>query len=290
MGIRLIVEFMDYGPTLTPMEWRAMVVLLEDANDGTRLTWSRVTDPKIEHRVGLSGKAWTNLRAALVRKGALIITVRAKRGQAAKYRIPIFDPNRMGHEIDDLTGEMGHEIDDLTRPIGHETDDANAQWVMRSIPPTPPNSSTTSPSTAASSSSAAEGPTPQGGGGGLQEQEQQRRDAAAVSFLEALPAPWTAGRKTARALAPLLLERATAQGWQPDADLVAQLTANPDGVRDYCAVLRSRIDDLPKRPTAKAATTAAPKCDQCDEAGFRYRDPENQAGPYRCPCRLPNAA
>ena len=58
----------------------------------------------------------------------------------------------------------------------------------------------------------------------------------------------------------------------------------------------ARNGDLPDLAAAwradkpRPSPAAPPKCDQCDEDGFRYRDPENQLGAYRCPCRLPNAA
>jgi hypothetical protein len=126
-----------------------------------------------------------------------------------------------------------------------------------------------------------------GGGGGRQHDNEATLTAAA--FLQDLPAPWTAGRRTAQTLAPLLLDIATAQGWPLDHQLAAKLTENAGGINNYPAVLRKRIEDLPKRPTAEQATTA-PKCGECDEGGFRYHDPITQMRPYRCPCRTSNAA
>lgn len=260
MGIKLIVEIMDWvADRLTATEWKAMVILAEDANDAKRLTWSSVNDPKITGRIGLSPEAWTNLRGVLVRKGVLEVAVPGKRGQVAKYRFPMYRP--MGHESHDET-PMGHEIDDLTALKGHETDEESAERVMGSMTPTPPFSSPTSSS--APTDPPATGGT-KGGGGGDQQQE-------AETFLQSLPAPWAAGRKTARDLTPLLLERAAEQGWQLDDDLTAQLTKNATGVNNHRAVLRARIDDLPKKPTAN--TRASPRMP--DWCGDKECDPDTR--------------
>lgn len=72
---------------------------------------------------------------------------------------------------------------------------------------------------------------------------EQIRDAE--QFLQLLPTPWAAGRQTAKAQAPKLLAAADEQGWQLDDQLAAQLTANPTGVNNYPAVLKTRIADLP---------------------------------------------
>lgn len=106
-----------------------------------------------------------------------------------------------------------------------------------------------------------------GGGGGTQQQDDPRLTAAAL-FLEKLPAPWTVGPKTARDLAPLLLDCATAQGWQPNGALTAKLTENPGGVTNYAAVLRARIADLPKKATARQHAGPAavqPWCGHCGD-------------------------
>ncbi|GAB2325613.1 hypothetical protein [Streptomyces variabilis] len=79
-----------------------------------------------------------------------------------------------------------------------------------------------------------------------------------------LPAPWGAGRASATRLAPELLAAAAATGWNLDKHLVAKLTENPDGVRNYPAVLAKRIADLPKRkPQQAAGAPIPPACDSC---------------------------
>lgn len=277
MGIKLIVEIMDWvADRLTATEWKAMVILAEDANDAKRLTWSSVNDPKITDRIGLSTEAWTNLRGVLVRKGVLEIAVPGKRGQVAKYRFPVYRP--MGHETHEET-PMGHEIDDLTAPMGHETDEESAERVMGSMTPTPPYSSPTSSS--APTDPPATGDT-EGGGGGDQQQE-------AEAFLQSLPSPWTAGRKTARDLTPLLLERTAEQGWQLDADLTRWLARDLGPVRTtHATVLRARIDDLPKKPTAK--TRASPDLpDWCTECGDDFPEQAQTNARFRTingePCK-----
>ncbi|WP_327388908.1 hypothetical protein [Streptomyces sp. NBC_01207] len=73
---------------------------------------------------------------------------------------------------------------------------------------------------------------------------------AASQFLQVLPRPWTAGRVTARTLAPLLAEVVAEQGWELDDFLVRELTQNPEGVKRPTKVLKSRIEDLPRRLAA----------------------------------------
>ncbi|MFH9959727.1 hypothetical protein ACH4OX_36740 [Streptomyces roseolus] len=78
--------------------------------------------------------------------------------------------------------------------------------------------------------------------------------AAAARFLQRLPQPWCVGRVKAKALAPVLLEVMSDQGWPRLAELddrtrvllVQQLTKNPTGVRNHGSVLeRDRVPNLP---------------------------------------------
>lgn len=146
VGIKLITEIMDHAPrTLTATEWKALIILAEDANDGSRLTFHAVTDEKITNRVGLTAEAWTNLRGVLVRKGMLEIAVPGRRGRAAKYRFPryaplgheIHDPTAMGHGSDDETDVQGHGSHDPSGSMGHESDEETGEYVMGSMTPTP---------------------------------------------------------------------------------------------------------------------------------------------------------
>lgn len=277
MGIKLIVEIMDWAADkLTATEWKALVILAEDANDKKRMTWSSVTDPKITKRVGLTPEAWTNLRGVLVRKGVLEVDTPGKRGQVAKYRFPNYAP--MGHETHGETEPMGHEIHDPSESMPHETDDQNGKRVMGSMTPTPPCSST--PSSAPTGAPAA------GGGGGDDLQEQ------AAEFLENLPGRWGVGRATARKLGPLLLEAVVRQGWDLDGELTAKLTEDLGPVTRYVGALTYRINDLPKKPTVRTRASPPeaelpPWCEHRDcNPTDRHRTTEDTQG-FRTttPCR-----
>ncbi|MFF9690993.1 hypothetical protein [Streptomyces sp. NPDC014623] len=76
---------------------------------------------------------------------------------------------------------------------------------------------------------------------------------AAVEFLAELPGRWACGRKTAAELGPLLAESVTAQGWELGSDLVQQLTRRSQARRSAQAVLRERIEDLPRYRAARTA-------------------------------------
>lgn len=86
---------------------------------------------------------------------------------------------------------------------------------------------------------------------------------SAADFLRDLPAPWSVGRVTAEALAPLLLQSLADTGWSLDADLAAKLTEKPEGINNHRSILRIRITDLPKRPRAKASRALPDWCGHC---------------------------
>lgn len=90
---------------------------------------------------------------------------------------------------------------------------------------------------------------------------------AVTEFLMNLPAPWTVGRVTAKALAPDLLDAITEQGWHLDETLAAKLTENPGGINNHRSVLRIRIGDLPKAPTQPAhrGPSMPPWCGNCGD-------------------------
>jgi len=101
-----------------------------------------------------------------------------------------------------------------------------------------------------------------------------------ADFLADLPAPWRAGRRTARELAPLLLEAVTDQGWELGPELVRLLTQNPGGVRSFPATLKSRIDDLPRARRKPQPGAVLPEgSDRCP------RHPVRELA--TCPCQLP---
>ncbi|MFJ9771198.1 MarR family transcriptional regulator [Kitasatospora sp. NPDC101157] len=122
--------------------------------------------------------------------------------------------------------------------------------------------------------------------------------AAAELFLQQLPAPWAAGRRTAARLAPKLLEAAAEQGWDLGQVLVAELTKNPDGIKSFSRVLALRIDDLPlrsavtapasgRRPAVPAPLTDLPAwCEDldCDRETRRRAVTDDRGFTYTGPC------
>lgn len=109
---------------------------------------------------------------------------------------------------------------------------------------------------------------PTGDTGREEDSAAQQKDptAAATAFLESLPEPWGVGRVTAKALAPLLAERAAERRWSLDVHLTAELTKNPGGINDHRRVLRSRIEDLKYRlrpPAQRTADATERACVDC---------------------------
>lgn len=296
MGIKLVEELMDHVPdSLTATEWKGLIVLARDANDETRLTYSKVNSPEILHRVRMTPAVWANVRSALIRKGVLVIAEQGVRGRSARYLIPVMCPFGIRHRSDeDQSLSVGnlHGSDEDQKPIRHETDEESAGNLIDSMTPTPLYSSTTT-SSSAPSPSLAVAPIAEGGGGGSSDDGQLQ---AAADFLRHLPAPWTAGRRAAQTLAPLLLDAMTEDGWDFGPELAAQLTSNPEGIKSYAAVLPRRIKDLPPpRPTAApvpAVNSLPPWCGTCaDEdpaARFNARLRLTRTGP--CPTCHPNTA
>lgn len=138
-----------------------------------------------------------------------------------------------------------------------ERSPARESMVTQAGDPIPLTTTTTSPSAPQLAATAAE---PAGG--------TQQNEAAedAISFLMNLPAPWTVGRITAKAYAPDLLRTIREQGWRLDDALAAKLTENPQGINKPRAMLRIRINDLPKAPPPRPAKPRAqlpPWCGEC---------------------------
>lgn len=113
--------------------------------------------------------------------------------------------------------------------------------------------------------------------------------AAAIAFLTNLPQPWAVGRVTAKAMAPLLIEVTTEQGWHLDEQLIAKLTENPGGINRHSSVLRIRIGDLPKAPQqAPSRGPSLPRwCGQCGDgnpaAEFNAKFRTAHGGKKPCP-------
>ncbi|MFI9206418.1 hypothetical protein [Streptomyces sp. NPDC053048] len=125
-------------------------------------------------------------------------------------------------------------------------------------PPTPPLEVvvTTSPNPLTPHGVPAEHTNP-----AAREEAEEAFDAEAVAtaeeFLQEMPAPWAVGRPTARRYAPLLVESITAQGWELDDALIAELTKGPLPHNPQGA-LKSRIENLVRRHRAAATARAVP--------------------------------
>lgn len=149
---------------------------------------------------------------------------------------------------------------DLSNPAGQRRNVGSQR--IGAHPPHPPEEVETS------------SPNPHNPEGEAGERFTSEQTRQAEQFLQLLPAPWTAGRQTAKSQAPKLLAVAGEQDWQLDGQLVAQLTANPDGIKNYAAVLRTRIADLPmyaavhRAPAPTASTEPIELCNRC-----RYSQP-----------------
>lgn len=179
MGVRLIVEVLDHwqDADLTPGERWDLLVLAENANDGSRLTFGPVHAPHILQRANKSPKGWKNAITALMRKKVITTHVPGRINQCAVYHLehlcpepphsgykghctkPVATPDggaagvtpplagvtpaqEEGHLSDDPVSEEGHPVDD---PMGHPTDDplgqeghpVDAERVIQQMTPTP---------------------------------------------------------------------------------------------------------------------------------------------------------
>lgn len=239
----------------------------------------------LESATGLSRGAIVKHLNLLEAEGWLGRETGGGRNRRTKFRLRIPVSAKTGHEVTPLEagngspgdlygGETGHVVPETGHVVnanGSPGDPKSSSSTFQSPPPAEPVASATA-----------------GGGGGDQRQDEQQ---AAEQFLLSLPSPWAAGRKTARELAPLLLERTAEQGWDLDAALERELTKNPGGIQRFPAVLKSRIDDLAKKPSTKSRdsppTYADPWCkdDDCNPV-TRWATTEGDDGqPISAPCR-----
>ena len=91
MGIRLIVDVLNGAPeALTHREKLLLVVLAEDANDDTRVTWNSVERPEVLRGAKVSRSQLYAVLKTLVAKGALTKLAAGQKNGSAKYKIPKF--------------------------------------------------------------------------------------------------------------------------------------------------------------------------------------------------------
>jgi hypothetical protein len=87
----LIVEVLTSAPeALTHREKLLLVVLAEDANDDTRITWNSVERPEVLHGAKLSRSQLYAVLKSLAAKGALEKLAAGQKNGTAKYKIPMF--------------------------------------------------------------------------------------------------------------------------------------------------------------------------------------------------------
>ncbi|GGS41432.1 hypothetical protein F2B00_22165 [Streptomyces parvus] len=194
MGVRLIVEVLDHWQDagLTAGERSDLLLLAENANDQSRLTWGPVHAEYVLHRANKSAAGWKNSIGKLIKKGVLVQHAQGHVGQVAVYRLAQLCPEAphdgwRGHctrpervtpevTLSEDGPEKGHLSDD---PQGHSSGDplerkghlTGAERVISQVTPTPPVSSfktpsNTSSSPAAESLPAARESATEGGGGG----------------------------------------------------------------------------------------------------------------------------
>lgn len=91
MGIRLIVEVLNDAPeALTHREKLLLVVLAEDANDDTRVTWNSVERPEVLRGAKVSRSQLYAVLKSLASKGVLEKLSSGQKNGTAKYKIPKF--------------------------------------------------------------------------------------------------------------------------------------------------------------------------------------------------------
>ncbi|MGW6591382.1 hypothetical protein [Streptomyces globisporus] len=191
--MRLIVEVLDHWQDagLTAGERSDLLLLAENANDQSRLTWGPVHEEYMLHRANKSAAGWKNSIGKLLKKGVLVQHAQGHVGQVAVYRLAQLCPEaphdgwrghctrpervtpevtlseggpEKGHLSDD---PQGHSSGDPLEPKGHLT---GVERVTSQVTPTPPVSSLKIPSNtsspAAASLPAARELVTDGGGGG----------------------------------------------------------------------------------------------------------------------------
>ncbi|MFI1104948.1 hypothetical protein [Streptomyces melanogenes] len=167
----------------------------------------------------------------------------AERSQGSREtRVP---PGRSRKAADPAAGSASRQTRDRETRLS-PAQSANADLpTYADAPPTPPRREEESSSLPSSVPAA----VPQAAGEPV---------AAAEEFLAELPGRWACGRRTAAALASLLAESVERQGWTLGEELVDELTRRVPGRRDTAAVLRDRIEDLPRFRARRRAAAPEP--------------------------------
>ena len=177
MGIRLIVEVLNDAPeALTHREKLLLVVLAEDANDDTRVTWNSVERPEVLRGAKLSRSQLYAVLKSLGAKGVVEKLSAGQKNGTAKYKIPTFDtvqcpgipdtdaPSQSPSSPDTESSQCPETPDtdaNSQRPENADTDPSQCPGIRDvSVPesgtPTPLNPSSTTPSASKQETPAAE--------------------------------------------------------------------------------------------------------------------------------------
>lgn len=130
MGIRLIVEVLNQAPeALTHREKLLLVVLAEDANDDTRMTWNSVERPEVLRGAKVSRSQLYAVLKSLATKGALEKLAAGQKNGTAKYKISKFPEPQCPGIPDTDDPSQGPSSPDTDTPQCPETPDTdeNAQ-------------------------------------------------------------------------------------------------------------------------------------------------------------------
>lgn len=276
MGYELYREVKVWAPeSLTPREKLAALVIADDANDASRITWSSVSDPEIMRQAMVpDDRAMRRIITKLKREKVLEHLGGGHNGRAAKYRFLHLAPAGGGKQggnhpaTDRVAGSESPAYANETTGRGEQNRPATDHVAGQISPSSRVNSTLPTPYPSTTSPSAAEAvdKPPTGDTGQGEDHTSTTPQDTAVAFLETLPAPWSVGHVTAKALAPRLAERAAERHWTLGPELAAELTKNPGGINNHRAVLRTRIEDLPYRaklPAPRAADAPERACVDC---------------------------
>lgn len=126
-----MIDVLQGAPeTLTHREKLLLVVLAEDANDGTRITWNSVERPEVLRGAKLSRSQLYAVIKALIAKGALTKLSAGQKNGSAKYKIPKFPEAAQCPGIPDTDpppqSPSSRDTDDSQCPETPDTD-ANTQ-------------------------------------------------------------------------------------------------------------------------------------------------------------------
>jgi hypothetical protein len=156
MGFKLCIEVLDYAPTtLTHREKLALSVLADDANEGTRTTFSSVEDPKILRRAKLNRPQLYAVLKSLITKGVLKKVRSGTQHALARYQILPLAPNQCQEKPD--TGQCQEKPDPDGPPVSGKTESQCQEKPDASVRK---NQTQTLSSHSTSSSSSADSGTP----------------------------------------------------------------------------------------------------------------------------------